>query len=165
MTAEAPEIHTNSIAWTISRDMAIAHGLIEPNEQEAAELARQHFQYVAHVADLWDRWVPALAALDAVNGRGLRAMLDLHAPQANEYGWDCGTCTDSDGDPAEWPCTVTEQLANVAGIDLPPWLPTTSLPIDAGHKAPSYAPLRPIRGLFPRPEAFVNLPITYGDHQ
>lgn len=147
-------VQTNSYAFAISRQQAIDHGLIPLSELTQAELgqrAEQHFAYVAKVAADWEAWVPAIAALDSV-GELARRLLDLHAPQASQWSWFCGLCRDGD-DAADWPCPVTEQIAEAIGVDLPPWMPTTYMGITAGTVVPD--PPGPIRDLFP--EAFVKL--------
>jgi hypothetical protein len=61
----------------------------------------------------------ALLDADAMMG-ALRAVVELHAPVLNGIWWECRGC-DADGhdwEPPIWPCSTTELVARVLGVQL-----------------------------------------------
>ena len=112
----------NSIAFRISREMAIDYGMVEPTPAESAERDEQLRRFREKQAAERKKWtgetIPALRMTDQLT----RRILDLHAPDL-EAGWtpQCPGCDFGgyDGEPPEWPCRTIVALAEHHGIALP----------------------------------------------
>jgi hypothetical protein len=108
----------NAIAMTISREMALDYGLVEPTPEEAAERAEQAREWRLREEQAWrifDAMVPRLAALTEP---ATRAVLNLHANNDAEGGPACDECYIGD-DRAPWPCDTVKAIAAVHEIEVP----------------------------------------------
>jgi hypothetical protein len=109
----------NSVAMSISREMAIMHGVVEPTAEEVA-------QYNAASRVSWERdlemWVEAdafRAALASVDDPVARVVLDLHRPIDADTA-ECNHCTSGEyADHDSWPCDTVEVVARGLGIAPP----------------------------------------------
>ena len=56
---------------------------------------------------------------DTSLGRALRAVIELHAPEVDEWDARCTGCLDAWGEYSHWPCATTEAIARELGIEAP----------------------------------------------
>ena len=111
----------NSVAFRISREMAIAYGMVEPTPEEAEEIAANTEKFKAEQRDLRAAFLVSIEELKFHDGLS-RVIFDLHAPSLTDRymvtcpGDDFSGC---EGDPPEWPCPTITALAEYHGISLP----------------------------------------------
>ncbi|MDF1705031.1 MAG: hypothetical protein P1U38_09680 [Aeromicrobium sp.] len=109
----------NAIAVSISREMAVGMGFIEPNREERYERAVLHERWRRESAAREQRYAAGYSALlntDPIT----RAVLDLHAPVSYYSRLVCQGC-DADGydtEHPEWPCRTIETLAHAHHLDM-----------------------------------------------
>lgn len=114
-TDDEPQVHTNSIAFAMSREMAVAHGMVEPTYEEKIQHYERMVAWRAECAEarvVYDRAREKIAALDAEEWPIATKILAMHAPSA-EMPPTCEGCPpDNEYGQHEWPCpTVTEVCA------------------------------------------------------
>lgn len=106
----------NALAFPMSREMALDHGLVEPTPQEVADRAARAAVYRVEAARreiVRVEWFSAL--LDAA-GPVARAILEEHTP---------GRFDDCEGDGFDafaglsWPCNTVLVGARAAGVEVP----------------------------------------------
>lgn len=103
----------NSIAITISREMALAYGMVEPTPEEAAEMERSRNTWQVRRDQARAEWVTIWPRLSAMTGLE-RTLLDLHCLTM------AGECQECTGDQwVDWPCSTVVAVAAHHGITLP----------------------------------------------
>ena len=109
----------NAIAVSISRDMAVGMGFIEPNREERYDRATFHERWRRESAARAQRYAAGYSKLLAADPI-TRAVLDLHAPVDHYNRLVCHGC-DADGydtEHPEWPCRTIETLARAHQLDM-----------------------------------------------
>lgn len=103
-------------AVPISREVAVAYGLVEPTEEENAAMRARHFHYAAWRQRRDERHQRVTAALREA-GDLERRLMELHS--ANDRG-ECQGCDFSggEGEPPEWPCRTVALLAEHHGLQI-----------------------------------------------
>ena len=119
----AEEIHVNKLGGyvQISPEVAMEYGIVPPDEAYLAQREANAARYRAHKEEAASKLRVALPLLDAIADPVARLVLDLHQRENLGGRWICGGC-DSEGFESEqpaWPCTTTEVVANLFGIDVP----------------------------------------------
>jgi len=114
-------IKKNSIAFRISREMAIDYGMVEPTPEEAAKRDAEMAVWRRKQRD--DR-AAFLVAIEALRGKGgaTQVIFDLHSPNLTDrYTVTCpgDDYSGYDGEPPEWPCPTIVALAEHHDIALP----------------------------------------------
>lgn len=127
----------------VSREVAIANGLVEPTPEEQAEIDQRRAELEQKRSAVTTRIPGELAKLDAIDDPVCRAVLDLHRRDERYAGewithWTCPGC-DMDGMEAEapeWPCRTVELVAAHHGVDLTDvWL--FARPVDGSLDQPA----------------------------
>lgn len=121
ITYDGKEFTGNSFVITVSREMALDYGMVEPTPEEAAERAASMAAFLEQQERNRQQFLVAIAGL---RGRGglTAALLDLHAPDLDaDYLVECPGCDFSgyEGEPPSWPCRTIELLADHHGIEIP----------------------------------------------
>lgn len=148
----------NTVALSVSRDMLLDLGMVEPTPEEAAERHASAVAFYHERVAAWAVYEAARVQLAALTDPVSRALLDLHVPDDPEAPERCEGCDWSgyDGQPGAWPCRTVAAIAEHHGIAVP----DAGL-IDMGKPEPAPPEQQPwtgpfrIRDLFP--QAFVNL--------
>ena len=110
----------NTIAMSVSREMALDYGLVEPTPEEKAEREESARKWRQKRAEARPGTVAYLAALDGITDRPSRIVLDLHSRGAGHYP-ECTGC-DYEGyesEPPSWPCRTVDAIADHYGIPTP----------------------------------------------
>jgi hypothetical protein len=151
------DLQKNSFAFTISRELAVAEGLVEPTEAELEAMRVRHAEFHAEQRAEWAAYDVSQAAYRSLTYRlepVLRDVLELHEAD----GEQCAGCDWSgyDGEPPEWPCRTVRLIAARYDVEV---MAKPSMPREwADGPLPEFRspyPRRPIRDLFP--SAFVSL--------
>jgi len=102
----------------VARELALDHGLVEPTEQERAEMERDAAQAEERRAERAAKRDAAREQLAGIIEEPARTILDLHAE--NDFG-ECTGCdfAGSEGEPPDWPCATVITIARHYGIDIP----------------------------------------------
>ena len=116
----AQHFQKNSYAISISREMALDAGIVEPTAEEKAEREQAARKWRQKRAEARPGTVAYLAALDGITDRPSRIVLDLHSRGIGHYP-ECAGC-DYEGyesEPPSWPCRTVEAIADHHGIPTP----------------------------------------------
>jgi len=124
---EKVEVHTHGYAMMISRDMAIAYGIVEatPQERAALDAQAQHWKarrkaYGVALTDFKHKYEHRVRADSAA----LQAVAAEHTMVEDDFGdRTCPACTSlassHDEYEIEWPCWVVKTIAKVYGLEVP----------------------------------------------
>ena len=110
----------NTIVMSVSREMALDAGIVEPRPEEKAEREESARKWRQKRAEARPGTVAYLAALDGITDQPSRIVLDLHSRGTSHYP-ECAGCDYSgyEGEPPEWPCRTVETIAAHHGIATP----------------------------------------------
>jgi len=117
-----PALERNAFSFTVSREMALDYGLVEPTPEEATKRAADLDRYQREHAEEQAAAAATVRALDAITEPTSRAVLDLHqrAPVPGR-AYVCEGC-EADGydhtSPA-YPCGTTTLIASLHGLAFP----------------------------------------------
>jgi hypothetical protein len=103
---------------TISRELALDHGIVEPTPQEKAVMAANSEYWRTERAAREMRRAEWFSAVRDAACPVAVAMLDLHVPDA--YG-DCKGCGFEELAGLAWPCATVLAGAEAVGIPEPAW--------------------------------------------
>lgn len=125
-------VERNQYMFRVSREYAVAFGLVEPNDAERAAMAAESALLAERVARVRVEFQTLVEHLAHPTRPALRAVIDLHAPHRSEYDsrLTCRGCPSGE-DWADWPCSTIEAIAKVCGWPCPdPWLiPADVIPV------------------------------------
>lgn len=111
------DFERNTIAFNVSREMAVDYGLVEPTPEESAQRAARTAEWKRKDALRRQADVDMLAALRAKDDPATDAMLDLHQSTGDSYPECHGDdFSGYDGERPEWPCRTVLALAKVHGV-------------------------------------------------
>ena len=102
-----------------SREVLIAHGVIEPTPEERAQMEENDRRYAEARATEERMLTKARTQLVAIaqTNPGVQAVLELHRETEDQY---CAACTYGEfNDHAAWPCLTIHALADAYGIEMP----------------------------------------------
>lgn len=116
---------TNSFVYTVSREMALDMGMIEPTPEELTERNESSRRFHGEQRE---KRAKTLAALASLRGREslTDAMLDLHSCDTEaDWSAECAGCDFGgyESEAPEWPCRTVILLAEHHGVDMPNSLP------------------------------------------
>ena len=107
----------NVIAFSVTREMAIDHGLVTPTpaEKAARDAATARWREYDGRCKRADKAM--LAAFHMLNDRTANAVLDLHKPTGGAYP-ECegDDFSGSEAERPEWPCRTVIAIAKAHGI-------------------------------------------------
>lgn len=114
------DVYKYGHVFNISREVALANGLVKPTAQEAAAMEQGRAKWKARLARAREVYTEAKVALDGCTEAATRAVLTLHAPDETGFAVTCSHCREGDmADPVEWPCETVRVIADVHSIELP----------------------------------------------
>lgn len=96
---------------TISREMALDFGLVEPTPEEAEYRAQERAEWAERRRIGYEETKRYLAALDAITDPITRKVLDLHS---RDHIDQCAGCDFAgyESEPPAWPCQTVELIAD-----------------------------------------------------
>lgn len=121
MSDEIRFVPTNAIQLTISRELALDYGLIEPKPEELHERNESGRRFHANQRAIRSKFIDAIDALREKGGLTVE-ILNLHAPDVDaQWSQECPGCDFGgyEGEPPDWPCRTVRALATHHGIDMP----------------------------------------------
>lgn len=112
------DLNVIAVRFDLSREMAIAAGVVEPTPQERAAMAADHERWRAGRAARVARQAEWFSTIHDAAGPVGAAMLALHVPDRYD---DCRGCGFEELAGLAWPCATVLAGAEAVGIPEPAW--------------------------------------------